>query len=105
MEKPNKHILVCTSCRLNGVQKGACFSKNAVEIVDSFLTAIEDEGLSDEVMVSNTGCFNMCTQGPIAVVYPDNIWYGHVTPEVAERIVKEHILEGKVVDEFVIEED
>ena len=41
------------------------------------------------------------TGGPIVVVYPDGIWYRHVTPKVLDRIVTEHLRAGKVVDEFV----
>lgn len=55
-----------------------------------------------QVMRTKAGCFRVCSQGPILVVYPEGIWYSRVTPQRLERILKEHILEGKVVEEWVI---
>ena len=46
------------------------------------------------------GCLRICTQGPIAVVYPDGTWYRNVTPENAERILQQHLLAGQIVDDL-----
>lgn len=102
MNKPKKHIFVCTSSRMTGQQKGYCHTKSGVDIVTNFLEEIEERGLGDEVFVSNTGCFGLCEQGPIVVVYPDNIWYGKVTPEDVEKIMDEHIEGGKIVTDLEI---
>jgi len=55
-----------------------------------------------QVMRTKAGCFRVCSQGPILVVYPDGIWYSKVSPERLERILQEHIVKGKPIQEWVI---
>ncbi|RYX81979.1 (2Fe-2S) ferredoxin domain-containing protein [bacterium] len=46
-------------------------------------------------------CLNLCTQGPLAVVYPEGVWYAHVDEEAAEKIIEQHLKGGQVVEELV----
>ncbi|KAB1438183.1 2Fe-2S ferredoxin [Candidatus Galacturonibacter soehngenii] len=102
MVSPKYHIFVCTSCRINGQQKGFCYSKGAVDLVQRFMEEIDDRDLSGEVMITNTGCFGICDKGPIVVVYPEGVWYGNVTEDDVETIVEQHIEGGLVVESLVI---
>lgn len=102
MDKPTHHIFVCTSARATGQLKGLCHTKGGVEIMSRFMEEIEERELRSEVLITNTGCFGVCEKGPIVVVYPDNVWYGSVTPEDVEEIVEKHIEGGTVVDRLVI---
>lgn len=102
MNKPKRHIFVCTSSRINGQQKGYCHTKQSVELVDQFMEEITERDLGGEVFVSNTGCFGICEKGPIVVIYPDNVWYGAVSPDDVEEIMEEHIENNRIVTRLEI---
>jgi (2Fe-2S) ferredoxin len=55
----------------------------------------------NRVKRSETPCLGVCERGPIVAVYPEGIWYERVTPELLERIVVEHLRDGRVVEEAV----
>lgn len=98
MQKPKYHLLVCTSSKINGQQKGFCHAKGAADIILRFIEEIEERGLTSDVLVSNSGCFGICSSGPAAVVYPEGIWYGGLTVEDVAEIVESHFENGKKVD-------
>lgn len=56
----------------------------------------------NHVLRTKADCLRICTGGPIAVIYPDGIWYRACTPMVLEQIIQEHFIKGKPVEEFII---
>lgn len=102
MMTPKYHVFVCTSCRINGTQKGFCYSRGSVDLVQRFMEEIDERDLSGDVMVTNTGCFGICDKGPIVVVYPEGTWYGNVTEDDVAEIAEQHLENGIKVRRLVI---
>ena len=102
MEKPKKHIFVCSSSRMTGQMKGGCIQQESASIINLFIEEVQERGLDGDVMVTNTGCLQICDKGPIVIVYPDNVWYGKVSPDDVEEIMDSHIEGGEVVKRLEI---
>jgi (2Fe-2S) ferredoxin len=102
MKKPTFHILVCNSYRIAGAAQGACNRKNAPEMVQYFTEGAADRGL--DVAVSTTGCLNLCAQGPIVVVHPQNVWYGKIETEDQMDEILDALESNSIVEQYKISE-
>lgn len=81
-----------------------CTSSGSVKIAKRLQEEIDNNGLTDEVMVVRTGCFGLCALGPIMIVYPEGTFYSMVKEEDIAEIVSEHLLKGRIVTRLVYDE-
>ena len=87
-----KYILVCGS--------EGCSEGGSDEIYNTLIQECVIQDLKVKVQVIKTGCFGLCNYGPIVKVLPEGTVYAEINPEKAKRIVAEHIVQGRVIEEF-----
>ena len=93
MEYYRSQVLICTGT--------GCSSSNSPAIIKRFEECIKNAGLENEIKVVRTGCFGLCENGPICIVYPEGAFYSHIKVDDVERIVSEHLVKGRVVADLL----
>ncbi|MCL1830470.1 MAG: NADH-quinone oxidoreductase subunit NuoF [Oscillospiraceae bacterium] len=95
-EKNVQRVYVCAGT--------GCMSRKSMEVYENFLSEIEQAGLT-EVEVIKTGCFGLCSMGPIVITQPDDCFYSNFDPDNVAEVVEEHIVSSRPVERLLFKEE
>lgn len=91
LARAKRHLFICLG-------PDCCESEDGEVLWAYVKKRIKETGIP--AMRTKAQCFRICSGGPWMVVYPDGVWYGGVTPERFERILNEHLVAGRAIDEW-----
>ena len=100
LTQTRRHIFLCA----RPAKQKCCDAELAAESWEHLKKRLQQLGLSElgGAQRSKVDCLRICAEGPIAVVYPDGVWYRNCTPENLDRIIAQHLVEGRIVKELRI---
>ena len=103
MAKPTRYVFVCGNTRPPGHPKGCCSDRGSGAVLEKFHEIRDREKLYETFrIISTSSCMGPCSAGPTVCVFPDDVWYGQVTPGDVEEIVNQHLKKGKPVKRLFI---
>jgi len=96
------HVFFCTNKREDG--SACCQNFDAQAMRDHAKARVKELGLNGKgaVRINNAGCLDRCSEGPVMVVYPEEVWYTYVDKDDIDEIVEEHLRHGRVVERLKI---
>lgn len=97
-----RHVFICVNDRAADDPRGCCKARGGEAVADAFKKKLYERGFKRVVRPNRALCLDQCALGVTVVVYPDGVWYGHVTPADVDEIIESHIVGGRPVARLVI---
>jgi len=103
--QPAYYIFKCEQSAPPGMPKPSCVTPATQDLFQHLASTLMKNGIMGTVQAIRTSCLNRCSSGPVMLVEPGHTMYAGLTKEKIERIVDEHIMNGNVVEEYVIDSE
>ncbi len=99
----DKHVFFCTNQRENGT--ACCGDHNATNARNYVKAKVRELGIPNSkntIRINSAGCLDRCDEGPVIVIYPEEIWYTYVDESDLDEIIVEHLQHGRIVERLKI---
>ena len=103
--QPAFYIFKCEQSAPPGMPKPSCVRPETQDLFQHLATTLMQKGIMGTVQPIRTGCLNRCQQGPVMLVEPGHVMYTNLDKDKISRIIDEHIIGGKIVTDYVINDE
>jgi (2Fe-2S) ferredoxin len=98
----SRHVFVCTNERSGDDPRGSCQVRGGAEVRDRLKSELKKHRVLKSIRVNNAGCLDQCQSGVAIVVYPEQVWYQHVTADDVPELVENHLIGGQPVERLLM---